>query len=53
MPLKHKINEKIRPDAEPLETNTNPNRTKNKRGKWSSKNPVIPPGILNNSHSFQ
>jgi hypothetical protein len=47
------MNEKIRPDEVLFETKTNPYRTKNKRGKWTSKNPEFPPGILNNSHSFQ
>jgi len=53
IPEKHKIRENIRPDEEDLATNTNPYRTKSNRGKWISRNPVIPPGSLNNSHSFQ
>jgi hypothetical protein len=53
MPPKHKINENIRPDIECLETKINPYRTKSNSGKWISRNPVIPPGSLNNSHSFQ
>ena len=53
MPPKHKINENIKPENDCLETKINPYRTKNNSGKWISKNPVIPPGSLNNSHSFQ
>jgi hypothetical protein len=53
MPPKHKINENIIPEKVCLETRINPYRTKSNSGKWMSRNPVIPPGSLNNSHSFQ
>jgi hypothetical protein len=53
IPAKQRINEKTKPHDECLESSINPQRIKSNRGKWSIKKPVIPPGSLNNSHSFQ
>jgi hypothetical protein len=47
------IKEKISPPNDRLNVKTRPYKIINKIGKWSMINEVIPPGSLNNSHSFQ
>jgi hypothetical protein len=47
------IKENINPADDLLETITSPYRIRSKIGKCSIRNNVMPPGSLNNSHSFQ
>ena len=53
IPDSESISEKIRPEKEPLYTRTRPYKTRNNKGKWIMRNPLIPPGSLKMSHSFQ
>jgi hypothetical protein len=53
IPPRHRMSEKTRPENKFLVTRTKPTKIKKRRGIWSSRNPVMPPGSLNNSHSFQ
>jgi hypothetical protein len=53
IPPRHIINEMINPANDCLETKTRPYKIKKRIGKCRIKNPLIPPGNLNSSHSFQ
>jgi hypothetical protein len=47
------IKENMSPPNDRLKIRTRPYKIINKMGKCSVRNNVIPPGSLNNSHSFQ
>jgi hypothetical protein len=53
IPESESIRENMRPEKEPLYTWTRPNKIRNSKGKWIIRNPLIPPGSLKSSHSFQ